>query len=70
MVAEHDRAEEPEPIGMLVAESVHERLVELVVTTRVTVPAKPLIGTTVIVEGPATLALTVTLVGLALMVKS
>jgi len=49
---------------------VHDRLVEFVVTARVTVPANPLSGATVIVEVPATLALTVMLVVLAVTVKS
>jgi hypothetical protein len=60
----------PEPALTLVEVRVHDRLVELVVTARVTVPAKPFTGATVIVEVPATPALTVTLVGLAVIVKS
>src|SRR5947208_14865089 len=55
---------------MLVEDRLHERLVELVVTVRVTVPAKLLIGITVIAELVGTPALTVTLVGLAVTVKS
>jgi hypothetical protein len=55
---------------ILVEVRVQDRLVEFVVTARVTVPAKPLTGATVIVEVPATPALTVTLVGLAAIVKS
>jgi len=62
--------EVPEPPEMLVALRVQVRFVELVMTTRVTVPVKPLIGATVIVEVPATPALTVTLVALAVTVKS
>jgi hypothetical protein len=42
----------------------------LVVTARVTVPAKPFNGATVMVELAVTPALTVTLVGLAVTVKS
>jgi hypothetical protein len=61
----HDRAEVPEPPAIEVADRVHDRFVELVVTARVTVAAKPLRGATVIVEVPATPAFTVTLVGLA-----
>jgi len=54
---------------MEVEDRVHDRLVEFVVTARVTVPVKPLTGATVMVEVPATPAFTVTLVGLAVMVK-
>jgi hypothetical protein len=46
------------------------RFVELVVTARVTVPVKPFIGATVIVEVPAILEFTITLVGLAVTMKS
>ena len=49
---------------------VHARFVELVVTARLTVPVNPLIGDTVMVEGLATPAFTVTLVGPAVTVKS
>ena len=49
---------------------VHDRLVELVVTTRLTVPLNPLIGATEIVELPVTLTLVETLLGLAVMAKS
>ncbi len=66
----HDNVEDPEPPVMVAGDRVHERLVELVVTARVTVPEKPLKGATVTVELPATPALPVTLVGLAEMVKS
>ena len=55
----------------MVAElSLHERFVELVVTASVTVPVNELTGATVIVDFPATPALTVTGVGLAAIVKS
>jgi len=67
-VAEQDSVEVPEPPVMLVAERVHDRFVEFVVTARVTVPAKPFTGATVIVEVPATPAFTVTLVTLAVTV--
>jgi hypothetical protein len=50
--------------------TVQERFVELVETARFTVEEKPLTGATVIVEPPATLVPTVTLVGLADIVKS
>jgi len=62
--------EVPDPPVMLVALRVQDRLVEFVVTARVTVPAKPFNGTTVIVEVPATPAFTVILVVLAVTVKS
>jgi hypothetical protein len=62
--------EVPDPPVMLVEDNVHDRLVELVVTARPTVPAKPFNGATVMVEVPATPVLTVTLVGLAVTVKS
>ena len=53
MDAEQDRVEVPEPDGILVALSVHERFVELVVAASVTVPAKPVVpGATVIVDVP------------------
>ena len=68
--AEQDSVEVPEPPGMLVEDRVQMRLVELVVTARVTVPVKPFTGATVIVEVPVTPAFTVTLVVLALTVKS
>ena len=68
--AEQDSVEVPEPPVILVDDSVQDRLVELVVTARVTVPVKPLTGATVIVEVPATPAFTVTLVALAVTVKS
>ena len=68
--AEHDSVEVPEPPVILVNDSVQDRLVELVVTARVTVPVKPLTGATVIVEVPATPAFMVTLVALAVTVKS
>jgi hypothetical protein len=55
---------------MLLAVRIQDRLVELVATARVTVPAGPLRGTTVIVDIPATPVLTVALAGLAVTVKS
>ena len=70
IVAEQDRVEVAEPPVILVEDNVHDRLVELVVTARVTVPAKPFTGATVIVEVPVTPAFTVTLVVLAVTVKS
>jgi hypothetical protein len=66
----HDRVEVPEPLAIDVEDSLQTRLVEFVATPRETVPVKPFSGTTVIVEFPTTATLTVTEVGLALIVKS
>ncbi len=66
----HESIELPEPAEMLVEERLHDRLVELVVTAKLTVPVKPLTGATLVVEVPAMLVFTVTLVGLAPIVKS
>jgi hypothetical protein len=56
---------------MLVGFSVHARPVDgEVLDERATVPVKPLIGATVMVDVPATPALTVTVVGLAVTEKS
>ncbi len=49
---------------------VQTRFVELVVATRLTVPVNPLIEDTVMVEELATPTFRVTLVGLAVKVKS
>jgi hypothetical protein len=65
-----DRVELPEPPVIVVGESVQTRFVELVVTESVTVPLKPFAGATVIVELPVPVESTVTVVGLADMVKS
>ena len=69
-VALHDSVEVPEPPAILVELNVHARLVELVVTPRVTIPLKPLTEATVIVDMPAVPVFTVTVVGLAVTVKS
>ncbi len=69
MDALQDRVEVPDPV-MAVGTRVTERLVELVVAARLTVPAKPLTGLIVMVDVPDMPAFTVTLVGLAVMVKS
>jgi hypothetical protein len=66
----HVKVEVPDPPVMLVELRVHDRLVELVVTARPTVPENAFTGATVIVEVPATPVFTVTLVGLAVIVKS
>jgi hypothetical protein len=61
----HDRVELPEPVT-LVGESEHDVLL----VVRLTTPAKPLTAATVTVDVPASFTLTLTLVGLAVMVKS
>ena len=66
----HDRVDVPDPAAILVEDRLQDRLVELVVTARLTVPVNPLSGAIVTVEVAATPAFAVTLVGLALMVKS
>ena len=65
-----DSVELPEPPVMVVELSVHDRLVELVVTTSVTVLVKPFNGLMVIVETPAAFTFMVTFVGFATIVKS
>lgn len=65
-----DRVEVPDPPAILVEVRVHDRLVELVVTARVTVPVNPFRGATVIVDVPTTPMLTVALRGLTVTVKS
>lgn len=65
-----DRVDVPDPPEILVEDRLQDRLVELVVTARLTVPLNPLSGAIVIVEAAATPAFAVTLVGLALIVKS
>jgi hypothetical protein len=66
----HDSVEVPAPPTMLVGVRVQTRFVESVVAARVTVPANPFSGETVMVELAVTPALTVILVGLAVAVKS
>ena len=61
----HDNVALPEPVT-LVGEMVHDVLLVVKLTT----PAKPFSAVTVIEEVPAEPALTVTLVGLAVIVKS
>ena len=60
-----DRLDVPDPVT-LVGLTVHDVLL----VARLTTPAKPLTAVIVIVEVPAEPARTVTLVGLAAMVKS
>jgi hypothetical protein len=61
----HDRLLVPEPVT-LVGVKVHAVLLD----ARLTAPENPLTAVIVTVEDPAVLTLTVTLVGLALIVKS
>ena len=61
----HDRVELPELVT-LIGLSVHAVLL----LARLTVPANPLMGVIVIVEVPAALTLTLTVVGLADIAKS
>lgn len=61
-----ESVELPEPVT-LVGETLHDAVV---LVTRLTTPAKPLIAVMVIVEVPAEPALTVTLVVDAVIVKS
>jgi len=70
MPAVHDSVEVPDPPLIDVEDRVQVRLVELVVTARVTVPVNPLTGLIVIDDVPATPTETATLIGLAAMVKS
>jgi hypothetical protein len=60
----------PDPPVILVVVRVHDKLVEFVVTARVTVPPNPFTGATVIVDVAATPVFTVTLFRLAETVKS
>jgi hypothetical protein len=53
-----------------VFERLHDRLVEFVTTLRETVPVNPFCDVTVMVDEPATLAVTVTTVGFDETVKS
>jgi hypothetical protein len=55
---------------MDVEDSVQRRLVEFGFTLRLTVPVKPLSGETVIVDVPVVPVATLTLAGLAAIVKS
>jgi hypothetical protein len=68
-VAVHDRVDVPEPVT-LVGVRVQLMFVELVVAVRLTTPAKPLTAVTVMVDVPAWLTLTATVVGLAAIMKS
>ena len=60
----------PEPPVIVVEDRTQVKFVEFVVTAKVTVPVKPLSGDTAIVEVPVVPAFEVTLVGLAVTLKS
>ena len=62
----HESVELPDPVT-LVGDTLHDAVV---LVARLTTPAKPLRPVTVIVEVPEALMLTLTLVGLAAIVKS
>ena len=66
---EHDIVAVPEPPDMLLDERLHDKYAELVATTRVTVPVKPLSGEIVMVDVPTTPVVTVTLAGFTETVK-
>jgi hypothetical protein len=61
----HDRVELPEPVT-LVGDRVHDVLL----VVRLTTPAKPFWPVTVMVDVPAAFTFTLTLDGLAVIVKS
>ena len=60
----------PEPVTLVGVRVQAIPVVGLLLDVKLTIPLKPLRAVTVIVEVPATPALTVTVVGLAEMVKS
>ena len=62
----HDNVELPEPVT-LVGETLHEAVV---LVARLTTPVNPFRAVIVIVDVPAALTFTLTLVGLAVIVKS
>ena len=66
----HVSVEAPEPPVNVVADNVQVRFVEFVVTLRLTGLLKPFRAVTVIEEVPAVPVTTVTVVGLALIIKS
>ena len=66
VVKVHDNVELPEPVT-LVGETLHEAVV---LVARLTTPVNPFRAVIVIVDVPAALTFTLTLVGLAVIVKS
>jgi len=67
---EHDSVLVPEPLTLVGVRVQVKPVAGDTVAVRLTTPLKPWSAVTVIVEVPAPFALTVTLVGLAAMVKS
>jgi hypothetical protein len=65
----HESVELPDPATDVLSR-VHTRLVEFVVTARVTLPTNPFIAVTSIVEFPVEPAFKVMLVGFAFIPKS
>jgi hypothetical protein len=66
----HDRVDVPEPPAIDDAVRTQARLVELVVTIKVTVPTNPFREAILIVEFPRAPALTIKDAGLGVIVKS
>jgi hypothetical protein len=66
----HESVDVPLPPVIVVGLTMHERLVELGETVKVTVAENPFTGATVNAEVPAEPASSVTAIGLALTVKS
>jgi hypothetical protein len=67
---EHERVDVPEPVTLIGVRVQVSPAVGLMLDAMFTIPLKPLRAVTVMVEVPAIPALTVTVVGLAEMVKS
>jgi len=65
-----DRVDVPEPVTLVGVRVQVSPVVGLMLDAMFTIPPKPLRAVTVIVEVPATPALTVTVVGFAEIVKS
>jgi hypothetical protein len=66
----HERVDVPEPVTLVGVRVQVSPVAGLTLDVKLTIPLKPPRAVMVIVEVPATLALTVTVVGLAEMVKS
>jgi hypothetical protein len=67
---EHERVDVPEPVTLVGVREQASPVVGLRLDAMFTIPLKPLRAVTVMVEVPATPALTVTVVGLGETVKS
>jgi hypothetical protein len=66
----HDRVDVPEPVTLVGVRVQVMFVAGLLLEVRLTTPVKPLSAVTVIVDVPAWLMLTATVVGLAAIVKS